>query len=72
MKVKVANNLYEMTVKEYKGLLNVASEQVKFGIYAVERNGYAELCRHECSSMTELKKLKRGYRKQGFRVYCNA
>ena len=72
MRVKVANNLYEMTVKEYKGLLQVASEQVKFGIYAIEKKDYAELCNHKCSSMTELKKLKRGFRQQGFKVHCNA
>lgn len=72
MKVKVANNLYEMTNKDYSGLLQVASGQVPFGIYAVEKKGYAELCNHRCSSMTELKKLKRGYKQQGFKVHCNA
>ena len=30
------NRLYQMNQKEYQGLLQVASEQVPFGIYAIE------------------------------------
>ena len=43
MKVKVMNRLYQMNQKEYQGLLQVASDQVPFGIYAIEKQGYAEL-----------------------------
>ena len=43
MKVKVANRMYRMSEKEYRGLLQVASEQVPLGIYAVEKKDYAEL-----------------------------
>ena len=42
MKVKVMNHLYQMNQKEYQGLLQVASEQVPFGIYAIEKAG---ICR---------------------------
>ena len=32
------NRLYQMNQKEYQGLLQVASEQVPFGIYAIEKH----------------------------------
>lgn len=60
-----------MGVQEYKKLLQVASEQVQFGVYAVERAGYAELCNDKCKSITELKTKTRQYRKEGFKVYSN-
>lgn len=31
------NRLYKMSRVEYKGLLKIASEQVPFGVYAVEK-----------------------------------
>ena len=43
MKVKVMNHLYQMNQKEYQGLLQVASEQVPFGIYAL-RNRDMQSC----------------------------
>ncbi|WP_429060451.1 hypothetical protein [Aequitasia blattaphilus] len=60
-----------MSQKEYKGLLKVAAEQVPMGIYAVEKAGYAELKADRCKSITQLKKLKRAYRSQGFKVMAN-
>lgn len=71
MKVKVSNKLYEMSSKEYQGLLEIASEQVPFGIYAVEKAGYAELRVDHCRSITKLKSLKRQFKAQGFKVCSN-
>lgn len=71
MQVKVANRMYEMSKRRYKGLLKVASEQVPFGIYAVEKKDYAELCNLRCSSITQLKNLANQYKKQGFKVHSN-
>lgn len=71
MKVKVAKRIYDMGRTEYQGLLKIASEQVPFGIYAIERKGYAELCRIHCKSITQLKKEIRGFKAQGFKVYQN-
>lgn len=71
MQVKVANRTYSMSRKEYEGLLKVASEQVPFGIYAVEKKNYAELRNDKCKSMTQLKNLKRHFKSQGFKVYAN-
>lgn len=71
MQVKVANRVYEMNREEFNGLLEIASEQVSFGIYAIEKKGYAELRNDRCKSITQLKSLKRQFRAQGFKVYAN-
>ena len=60
-----------MSRKEYQGLLKVASEQVPFGIYAVEKKDYAELRCDKCESKSQLKKLTRGFKARGFRVLFN-
>lgn len=60
-----------MSQAEYKGLLNTASEQVPFGIYAVEKNGQARLMNIKCQSIIQLKQRKLEYKKQGFKVYYN-
>lgn len=71
MKVKVANKMYQMSRTEYNGLLKIASEQVPFGIYAVEKKDYAELRCDRCKSMTQLKNLTRQFSAQGFKVLSN-
>ena len=71
MKVLVGKKMYQMSRTEYQGLLKVASEQVSFGIYAIEKKDYAELRCDRLSSMTQLKKLTRQYNQQGFKVLSN-
>ena len=63
--------MYRMSKTEYQGLLKVASEQVPFGIYAVEKKEYAELRCDRCNSITQLKKLTLQYNQQGFKVLSN-
>lgn len=65
------NRLYQMGQREYRGLLEMASDQVPFGIYAVEKPGYAELRCDHCRSIAQLKRLTRQFKAQGFRVYSN-
>lgn len=65
------NRVYRMSREEYQGLLKVASEQIPFGIYALEKEGYAELRHDRCESITQLKGLTRQFRAQGFRVLPN-
>lgn len=60
-----------MSWKEYEGLRQIASEQVPFGVYAVEKTGYAELRCDRCKSRTQLKALIRGFKRQGFVVRAN-
>lgn len=71
MKVKVAKRVYEMSKSKYEGLLKIASEQVPFGIYAIEKQGYAELQNIKVSSISKLKELTRTYKSQGYKVYSN-
>ena len=65
------NHLYQMNQKEYQGLLRTASEQVPLGIYAIEKQDYAELRCDKCTSVTQLKNLTRQFKAQGFKVYAN-
>ena len=65
------NHLYQMGQKEYQGLLQTASEQVPFGIYAIEKQGYAELRCDKCTSVTQLKNLTRQFKAKGFKVHSN-
>lgn len=60
-----------MSQSEYQGLLKVASEQVPFGVYAVEKQDYAELRNDKCESVTQLKKLIRAFRQEGYKVHAN-
>ena len=71
MKVVIGKKTYRMSRTEYQGLLKVASEQVPFGIYAVENKDYAELRCDRCTSMTQLKKLTRQFNQNGFKVLSN-
>ena len=64
------NHLYQMNQKEYQGLLQTASEQVPFGIYAIEKQGYAELRSDKSTSVTQLKNLTRQFKAQGTKVYA--
>lgn len=71
MQVKVANRLYRMSRNEYQRLLQVASEQVQQGVYAIEKSDYAELRCDKCQSVTQLKALIRQFKSAGYKVYSN-
>lgn len=60
-----------MSRKEYEGLLKMASDQVPYGVYAIDKKGYAELRNDICSSVTQLKALTRQYKAAGYRVHAN-
>lgn len=65
------NRMYRMSQAEYQGLLKVASEQIPFGIYAIEKKDYAELRHDKSSSNTQLKRMTQQFKKQGHKVYSN-
>jgi len=65
------NKAYQMTRKQAKGLLDIASEQVPFGIYAVEKGGKISMEHMKCLSITQLKAKVREFRSAGFKVYYN-
>lgn len=65
------NRIYRMSEQEYQGLLQMASEQVGIGVYALEKDNYAELRCDRCKSIKMLKRISRSFRQQGFKVLCN-
>lgn len=71
MRVNVNGKMYTMPRSQYKQLLTVSSEQVHFGVYAVEKANYAELRHDKCKSITQLKAIIRQYKAQGFKVHAN-
>lgn len=71
MQVTVMKRTYQMSQEEYEGLLEIASEQVPFGVYAIEKDRYAELRCDRCQSKTQLKTLVREFKRQGFKVRVN-
>ena len=71
MKVKVGKRLYQMSQERYRGLLEVAKGQVPMGVYALEKNDYAELRKDVCNSRTKVKDTIRRFKNQGFKVYAN-
>lgn len=60
-----------MASKEYKGVLKVASKQILFGIYAVEKDGICELRKDTFDSKEKLKKAVAEYAEKGFKVHWN-
>lgn len=71
MRVNINGKMYTMPRSQYKQLLTIASEQVHFGVYAVEKANYAELRHDKCKSITQLKAMIRQYKTQGFKVHAN-
>lgn len=72
MKVIVNESIYEMGRKEYRGILKVASKQIPFGIYAVEKDGICELRKDKFDSKEKLKKSVAEYAEKGFKVHYNS
>lgn len=71
MKVIVNNKLYDMPKNVSDATLKVASEQIPFGIYAIEKDGIIELRKDKCRSKTQLKQMVKDFREKGFKVYFN-
>lgn len=57
-----------MNQERYKSLLALGSEQVPFGVYAIEKDGQAEMRFDHCKSITQLKKLIRQFKAAGYKV----
>lgn len=71
LRVIINNNVYSMTRRQADGVLKVASEQISFGIYAVEKDGIIELKKEKCKSNAKLETLIRMFESKGFQVYYN-
>lgn len=71
MKVIINSSVYEMGKKQAEGVLEFASKQIPFGIYAVEKDGYIELRKDKCRSKSKLETLILQFKAKGFKVYAN-
>lgn len=71
MKVIVGKRVYQMSKNKAMNFLRIASEQVPRGIYALEKDKIIEMRNDRCSSVTQVKNLKRQFKKAGFKVYAN-
>lgn len=72
MLVTIGKKVWSMSQIEYKKFLSeVASPEVPFGIYAVEKKNQAVIVLEHCSSVTQLKNLTRQYKAAGYKVYAN-
>ena len=72
MRVLLNDHLYDMNRKQFDGVLKVAKKAVKHGIYAVEKDGTAEMKKETYSNMEEHEKAVAEYKEKGFKVYYNA
>lgn len=57
MKVIVNNSVYDMTKEQADGVLKFASEQIPFGIYAIEKDGIIELRKDKPKNKVKLNLL---------------
>ena len=71
MKVLLNNSVYEMGRKQFDGVLKVAKKAVKHGIYAVEKDGMAQMKKETYSNKAELEKALSEYEANGFKVHYN-
>ena len=69
MRVLLNDHIYEMSRKQFRGVLSVAKKAVKRGIYAVEKDGTAEMKKETYSNKSELEKAVKEYEAKGFKVY---
>ncbi len=67
----MGKKVYQMTKNQAQNLLKLAKEQVPMGIYALEKDKIFELRNDKCNSKTQVKSLKRQFKKAGFKVYAN-
>lgn len=52
-------------------VINAKDATLPMGVYALEKNDYAELRNDACVSKTKLKDMIRIFKSQGFKVYAN-
>lgn len=71
MIVTIGEKVWEVSQKRYESILAVGKEQIPFDVYAVEKDGKAEMRFDHCKSTTQLKTLIRQFKSQGFKVYAN-
>lgn len=65
MTVQMANKIYEMTAKQYKGFLEAVKGCLPVGIYAVEKDGLAVMMNEKPKDREDLRKQVEDFKKKG-------
>lgn len=71
MRVQMADKIYEMNVKQYKGFLKAVKSCLPVGIYAVEKDGVAIMMNEQPKDKADLRKQVEDFKKRGFKVHWN-
>lgn len=71
MRVSIKDNVYGMSRREYKKLLNIASNAIPNGIYAIEKGNIAVMTNEKHKNTNGLKQAITEYKMKGFKVYYN-
>ena len=65
MIVEINGSVYGMNFKEFKEVLNIASDAIPFGIYAISKGQLAILLKEKYNNKKELKKAVTEYSGNG-------
>lgn len=60
-----------MSKEKIKVLLDAGREMIPFGIYALERDGHVRFVQEVAQSKTQLKRMVRAFRAEGYKVHYN-
>lgn len=60
-----------MNQERYKSLLALGSEQVPFGVYAIEKDGQAEMRLDHLKKLIRRKSITQQFKAEGYKVYAN-
>lgn len=71
MRVQMADRIYEMTAKQYKGFLKAVKGCLPVGIYALEKDGVAIMMNEKPKDREDLRKQVEDFKGKGFRVRWN-
>lgn len=71
MRVQMADKIYEMNSKRYKGFLEAVKGCLPVGIYAVEKDGLAIMMNEKPKDREDLRKQVEVLEKKGFKAYWN-
>lgn len=69
MRVILKDTVYEMNRKQFQGICGIAKKSMNCGIYAIEKDGIAEMKNEQYKNKQSLNKAVNDYKSKGFVVY---
>lgn len=71
MRVQMADKIYEMTAKQFKGFRDTAKQCLPVGIYAVEKDDVSIMMNEKPKDREDLRKQVEDFKEKGLRVWWN-